>query len=148
VLKALRADARWRDLPVIVVTGREDVDAVDRAFGAGATSFVVKPLNWRLLSHQLRYVHRMSTNERLMAEAREATATQLMRLASHGAHFIAQALAREPTLRPQAVRFAQAADAALKRDAPPADQTPGPSPRDDQFVGDHVPDADETDRAA
>ena len=122
VLKALRADARWRDLPVIVVTGREDVDAVDRAFGAGATSFVVKPLNWRLLSHQLRYVHRMATNERLMAESREATATQLMRLASHGAHFIAQALARDPTLRPQAVRFAQAADAALKRDETPQDQ--------------------------
>ena len=74
VLKALRADPRWRDLPVIVVTGREDVEAVDRAFAAGATSFVVKPLNWRLLSHQLRYVHRMSTNERLLAESRVAAA--------------------------------------------------------------------------
>jgi len=92
----------------------------------------------------------MSTNERLLAEAREATATQLMRLASHGAHFIAQALAREPELRPQAVRFAQAADAALKRNAPAADsaQAPAPAARHDQFVGDHVPDVDETDRAA
>ena len=116
VLKALRADARWRDLPVIVVTGREDVDAVDRAFGAGATSFVVKPLNWRLLSHQLRYVHRMATNERLLAERQEATATQLVRLAAHGAHFISQALIRDASLRPAAVRFAQAADAALKRE--------------------------------
>ena len=56
VLEALRADPKFRDLPVIVVTGREDVEAVDRAFAVGATSFVVKPLNWRLLSHQLRYV--------------------------------------------------------------------------------------------
>ena len=117
VLKTLRASPEHRDLPVIVVTGREDVDAVDRAFAAGATSFVVKPLNWRLLSHQLRYVHRTAMNERQMAASRaEATATQLMRLASHGAHFIAQALARDPSLRPQAVRFAQAADAALKHD--------------------------------
>ena len=142
VLEALRADPRWRDLPVIVVTGREDVEAVDRAFGAGATSFVVKPLNWRLLSHQLRYVHRMATNERLLAERREATATQLMRLASHGAHFIAQALARDPSLRPAAVRFAQAADSALKRDAPA--QAHGPQTPDDY----QVPDADATNRAA
>jgi hypothetical protein len=71
-----------------------------------------------------------------------------MRLASHGAHFIAQALAREPALRPQAVRFAQAADAALKRDTPPADKAPGPNAPVDQFVGDHVPDVDETNRAA
>ena len=151
VLKALRADARWRDLPVIVVTGREDVDAVDRAFVAGATSFVVKPLNWRLLSHQLRYVHRMATNERLLAEAREATATQLMRLASHGAHFIAQALAREPSLRPQAVRFAQAADAALKRDEPSTEQAAAEKTAADNAwaeSGHHVPDSDETDRAA
>ena len=153
VLKALRADPRWRDLPVIVVTGREDVEAVDRAFGAGATSFVVKPLNWRLLSHQLRYVHRMSTNERVLAERREATATQLMRLASHGAHFIAQALARDPTLRPAAVRFAQAADSALKRDAPPeapAASAPanGPQTPDDYQVPDDVPHRDATDRAA
>lgn len=153
VLKALRAeDSRWRDLPVIVVTGREDVDAVDRAFGAGATSFVVKPLNWRLLSHQLRYVHRMATNERLLAESREATATQLMRLASHGAHFIAQALAKDPSLRPQAVRFAQAADAALKREeteageAPVVAKTAADKAAEDQ--GHFVPDVDETDRAA
>lgn len=143
VLKALRADLRWRDLPVIVVTGREDVDAVDRAFGAGATSFVVKPLNWRLLSHQLRYVHRMATNERLLAESREATATQLMRLASHGAHFIAQALARDPTLRPQAVRFAQAADAALKREDATDDQAVTAKAADKAWAdhGDHVPEA-------
>ena len=163
VLKALRADPRWRDLPVIVVTGREDVDAVDRAFGAGATSFVVKPLNWRLLSHQLRYVHRMATNERLLAESREATATQLMRLASHGAHFIAQALARDPSLRPQAVRFAQAADAALKREDTPTDQPAANQAAADKGweagghhvpeapdppKADEIPDSDETVRAA
>jgi DNA-binding response OmpR family regulator len=145
VLKALRADARWRDLPVIVVTGREDVDAVDRAFGAGATSFVVKPLNWRLLSHQLRYVHRMATNERLLSESREATATQLMRLASHGAHFIAQALARDPSLRPQAVRFAQAADAALKREETPDDQAA--TDNGWEAGGHHVPEAPDSPRA-
>jgi len=116
VLRRLRADDRWRDLPVIVVTGREDVDAVDRAYGAGATSFVVKPLNWRLLSHQLRYVHRIAVTEREMAQGRAATAQQLIRLAAQGTQFIAQALARDPSLKPAAVAFAKAADAALKAD--------------------------------
>ena len=116
VLRRLRADARWRDLPVIVVTGREDVDAVDKAYGAGATSFVVKPLNWRLLSHQLRYVHRAAVAEREMAEARAAAAAQLARLAAEGAQFIQRALAQDPSLRAAALSFAKAADAALNPD--------------------------------
>ena len=118
VLEALRADPRFKDLPVIVVTGREDVEAVDRAFEAGATSFVVKPLNWRLLSHQLRYVHRTAVNEREMAARRDTSAEQLLRLAHEGAQFIAQALALNPALRPAAVSFAKAADAALEPRAP------------------------------
>ncbi|RYE64786.1 MAG: response regulator [Oxalobacteraceae bacterium] len=60
LLSKLRTDARWQHLPVVVESGREDVDAIDRAFQAGATSFVVKPLNWRLLSYQLRFVLRNS----------------------------------------------------------------------------------------
>ncbi len=111
VLEALRADPRWRDLPVVVVTGREDIEAVDRAFAAGATSFVVKPLNWRLLAHQLRYVHRTAVNERALAQ-------RLARLAAAGAAFIARALARHPQLKGEAVAFAKAADAALERHDP------------------------------
>ncbi|HYE42894.1 MAG TPA: response regulator [Caulobacteraceae bacterium] len=63
LLERLRADPRWRDLPVIVETGREDVAAIDRAFHLGATSFVVKPLNWRLLSYQIRFVLRAARAE-------------------------------------------------------------------------------------
>jgi hypothetical protein len=77
---------------------------------------LVKPLNWRLLSHQLRYAHRTSLNERETAERNTAAATQLIRLAAAGAQFISLALARDPSLRPAAVSFAKAADAALKPD--------------------------------
>jgi DNA-binding response OmpR family regulator len=117
VLRSLRADPAHRTLPVIVVAGREDVDGVERAFAAGATSFAVKPLNWRLLAHQLRYVHRTATNERRLFEGRAATARQLMRLAAEGAQFITQALNCEPNLKDAAVSFAKAADEALN---PPA----------------------------
>lgn len=59
----VRADERLKHLPLVIATGREDMGAVDRAYAAGATSFVVKPLNWRLVSHQLSYVLRASRNE-------------------------------------------------------------------------------------
>jgi DNA-binding response OmpR family regulator len=123
-LRRLRADPSLRDLPVVVVTGREDIDAVARAFEAGAASFVVKPLNWRLLGHQLRYVRRGAAKDRAAAEDRAQG--RLARLAAEGAQFISQALTRDPGLRPAAVAFARAANAALEdaaRDAadPPAE---------------------------
>jgi CheY-like chemotaxis protein len=116
VLESLRADPNFRDLPVIVVTGREDVEAVDRAFAVGATSFVVKPLNWRLLSHQLRYVHRSAMNEKTLAAERASAHAMVARLAAHGTRFVATALARDPALRPAAVAFARTVDAALRND--------------------------------
>ncbi len=64
----IRADERLRHLPVVIATGREDMDAVDRAYAAGATSFVVKPLNWRLISHQLSYVLRASREEAIVRD--------------------------------------------------------------------------------
>ena len=112
-LRRIRADPRYASLPVIVVTGREDVDMVDQAFEAGATSFVVKPLNWRLLGRQLRYVRRAARPEQTPA-ARDEGLERLHELAAEGARFIAQALSHDPALGPAALSFARIADAALK----------------------------------
>jgi len=68
----MRAHKSLRHVPVVVVTGREDMAAIDRAFQAGATSFVVKPLNWRLLSYQLRYVLRAYHRESEVRIAKES----------------------------------------------------------------------------
>ena len=54
----IRADARLGDMPVIMLTGHEDIASIDRAYQVGATSFVAKPVNWRQLSYQIRYVIR------------------------------------------------------------------------------------------
>jgi DNA-binding response OmpR family regulator len=127
VLERLRASETWRRLPVIVVTGREDVGAVDRAFQAGATSFVVKPLNWRLLSYQIRYVQRAAVSEAQLLAASEAglgdgaamaqLSRQLERLALESSRFLTAALSQQPSLRPLAADFARIADAVL---SPPA----------------------------
>ncbi|HYC67004.1 response regulator [Brevundimonas sp.] len=63
-LTQIRADPALAHVPVIVQTGREDVEAIDRCFRLGATSFVMKPLNWRLLSYQVRYVLRAERQAR------------------------------------------------------------------------------------
>ena len=57
-LAQIRADPALAQTAVIVQTGREDVEAIDRCFRLGATSFVMKPLNWRLLPYPLLYVLR------------------------------------------------------------------------------------------
>jgi DNA-binding response OmpR family regulator len=111
LLAQLRADPRLAGLPVIVVAGREDIDAVGRAYQAGADAFAVKPLNWRLLAHQVRYVHRGAQGARSLGD-------QLARLASAGAQFIASALGRDPSLKPAAAAFADAVDAALRPELP------------------------------
>ncbi|ESQ84864.1 hypothetical protein AEAC466_07350 [Asticcacaulis sp. AC466] len=63
LIERIRCDEPLKHLPIVVVTGHEDMTAVDKAFAIGATSFVVKPLNWRLLSHQLAYVLRNAQAE-------------------------------------------------------------------------------------
>ncbi|MGH6958319.1 MAG: response regulator, partial [Caulobacteraceae bacterium] len=118
LLASLRAAPRWRDLPVIAVAQREDLEALDEAFEAGATSFAVKPLNWRLLGRQIRYVHRE-------AGRRRAAAARLAALASQGARFAAQAMACDPALKAEAVAFARSADAALTSAPLPEDAGAG-----------------------
>ena len=51
-----RGDARL--LPVLMLTGLDDVDSVDQAFQAGATDFITKPINWSLLGQRVRYALR------------------------------------------------------------------------------------------
>lgn len=58
LVRQLRGDSRFDDMAVMVITGREDMISIDAAFEAGATSFTVKPVNWRLLNHQLKFLLR------------------------------------------------------------------------------------------
>ena len=101
-LREMRADPRFAHTLVIVATGREDVAAVDRAFSEGATSFVVKPLNWRLLSHQIRYIYRSHRAERALAEGETQARTALNAACQAGSRFLATALRMAPHLAGEA----------------------------------------------
>jgi diguanylate cyclase (GGDEF)-like protein len=54
----IRALPGGADLPIVMVTGCDDSRSIDQAYEVGATDFVVKPINWALLTHRLRYVLR------------------------------------------------------------------------------------------
>jgi diguanylate cyclase (GGDEF)-like protein len=56
----LRAEPGTALLPIIMITGHDDTESINRAYAAGATDFIAKPVNWPLLSHRVRYVLRAS----------------------------------------------------------------------------------------
>ena len=44
-----------RTVPIIMLIGLDDVTSVERAFDAGSTDFITKPINWSLFSQRVRY---------------------------------------------------------------------------------------------
>jgi CheY-like chemotaxis protein len=81
--RELRGHARSADVPIVVATGRDHIASIVRAYDAGATDFVPKPVNWLVLSQRLRYILRASrafaelrrNQERSDAAEEEAEAT-------------------------------------------------------------------------
>ena len=51
-----------RSFPVLMITGKDDLESVEKAFNAGATDFLTKPFNWRILGHRVRYILRSRDN--------------------------------------------------------------------------------------
>ena len=46
VLAVVRADARLRHLPIVVVTASRETDDLQRSYAAGANAYVVKPVKY------------------------------------------------------------------------------------------------------
>jgi len=71
VCHALRSSAHARTLPIIMITARDDPHSIQRAFDAGATDFISKPLNLPLIPRRLEYILRNAGLLRTL-EQREA----------------------------------------------------------------------------
>ncbi len=48
------------NVPVVMVTGRDDIEAVHEAYQVGATDFIAKPINWPIFGHRVQYILRAS----------------------------------------------------------------------------------------
>jgi len=55
---ALRKLPGGENVPVLMVTGHEDIGSINRAYEVGATDFLTKSNNWAIIAHRVRYMLR------------------------------------------------------------------------------------------
>jgi phosphoserine phosphatase RsbU/P len=68
----IRSDARYADIPIIMVTSLDDMDSLANAFVAGASDYVTKPVNRVELLARVRAALKLKTElERRQARERE-----------------------------------------------------------------------------
>jgi len=79
---ALRRIPSAADVPILILTGKDDVDSVQKAFDLGATDFATKPINWLLLAHRVRYMVRAArvVSDLKRSEARRTTAEKVAQI--------------------------------------------------------------------
>jgi len=83
VCSRLRQLPGGKAVPILMMTGRDDMASIDAAFHAGATDFITKPVPYALLPHRLRYLLRAASAFRTAHDGglRLASAQRLARLA-------------------------------------------------------------------
>jgi diguanylate cyclase (GGDEF)-like protein len=67
---------RWdaTEVPVIMVTGMDDLDSINQAYESGANDFISKPINWPILGYRARYVLRSAQAARNLRDLEEKQA--------------------------------------------------------------------------
>jgi diguanylate cyclase (GGDEF)-like protein/PAS domain S-box-containing protein len=70
----LRADPRGARVPVVILTGMDDDASIERAYDAGATDFMPKPVPWKVLGHRVRYLLRASGSLEALARSQASLA--------------------------------------------------------------------------
>jgi diguanylate cyclase (GGDEF)-like protein/PAS domain S-box-containing protein len=82
VCARIRSSGAGADVPILMITGLDDLDSINRAYEASATDFATKPINWPLLVHRVRYMLRASRafNRLKESEARLANAQRIAQL--------------------------------------------------------------------
>lgn len=52
-IRAVRADGRWRDMPIMMVTTETEMEQVVRALAAGANEYLMKPFTPEMVQEKL-----------------------------------------------------------------------------------------------
>jgi len=79
VCEEIRSLPNGSDIPIVMLTGLDDVESISMAYAAGATDFIIKPINWQILGYRVRYILRanrafreLRSNEVLLLQAKKA----------------------------------------------------------------------------
>ncbi|MBK8814026.1 MAG: EAL domain-containing protein [Methylococcaceae bacterium] len=70
------------NIPIVMMTITEDHQKIAQSYAAGATDFVIKPINWKVLTHRLQYMTKANNNLLKLAqsEIRLSKANKMARL--------------------------------------------------------------------
>ncbi len=60
VCRRIRAHPDGAHLPIVMVTGSDDIDSINQAYAVGATDFIAKPIKWPILGQRVKYILRAS----------------------------------------------------------------------------------------
>jgi len=123
--RAIRATPAGRDTPILIMTSRDDVDAVAHAYDSGATDFTSKGISSRLLIERVRFLLRESQSRRALVVSRgRLQMVQQMALvghwevdsAGHTLHVSSMVRSLLPELTGASSHLAQLASALRSRD--------------------------------
>ncbi|MDH5740190.1 MAG: EAL domain-containing protein, partial [Nitrospira sp.] len=79
----IRTLPRGEFVPILIMTGLDDVDSIAQAYEMGATDFIVKPCHGLILSQRVRYMLRASQNLSALRSS-ESRLAQAQRIAQLG----------------------------------------------------------------
>ncbi len=80
---AIRQMSAGQHIPIIMMTGLDDVDSINQAYEVGATDFITKPFHSAVLVNRVRYILRAQEMAHELRE-REASLAHAQRLAKLG----------------------------------------------------------------
>lgn len=78
----IRQLATGAHVPILMITGLDDLDSITRAYDEGATDFLTKPINFFILPHRVQYMLRskLTADELRSSQAKLDNAQRLARL--------------------------------------------------------------------
>ncbi|MEE9322683.1 MAG: EAL domain-containing protein [Granulosicoccus sp.] len=78
----IRGKSNGAHIPILMITGLDDLDSITRAYDEGATDFLTKPVNFYILPHRVQYMLRsMATADALRSsQAKLDNAQRIARL--------------------------------------------------------------------
>ncbi|WP_262966009.1 response regulator [Methylobacter psychrophilus] len=56
VLRQIRQDVIWKQIPVVVLTVSHEITDISRAYQLGANSYIIKPLNFADFTEMMQYI--------------------------------------------------------------------------------------------
>lgn len=80
---ALRNLPGGAQVPILMITGQDDMDSIARSYEAGASDFITKPIHAPILAHRIRYMLRAGRAFHTLAKT-TARLTQAQRIAQVG----------------------------------------------------------------